>query len=280
MEIKTTIKLNQPKELPATGLFTVLRSIYLGEEKRFNQETEGRQLSSPDPAMRPLSEQRAQSRSGTSSSNLHTGPPHPVVFQEQQNGSSRSSARSSSEPEATLLNMLQPVPSQLLHVDYRGQKLTITLDSGATVSFWSPTLVRRLGLTLHPNSQLALLADSRFRVRSMGKVDFLVVEQSTGEALLQVRALIMDNLAVDCYGGQTFHLDNAVSGDVSGGRIILHGGRWEVRPKHGAASQPKPPPAESVKEMPGQEGAGMPAVAAISSSGETVLMKTPQIPTT
>ena len=77
-----------------------------------------------------------------------------MVFQEQQNGSSSSSssARSSSEPEATLLNMLQPVPSQLLHVDYRGQKLTITLDSGATVSFWSPTLVRRLGLTLHPNA--------------------------------------------------------------------------------------------------------------------------------
>ena len=68
----------------------------------------------------------------------------------------------------------------------------------------------------------------------------------------------MDNLTVDCYGGQTFHLDNAVSGDVSGGRIILHGGRWEVRPKHGAASQAKPPPAESVREMPGQEGAGVP----------------------
>ena len=148
------------------------------------------------------------------------------------------------------------------------------------MSFCSPALVRGLGLTLHPNSQLALLANSRFRVRSMGEVDFLVVEQTTGEALLRVRALVMDHLAVDCYAGQTFHLDNAVSGDVSGGRIILHGGRWEVRPKHGAASQPKPPPAESVKEMPRRKGAGVPAVAAISSSGETVLMKPPQVPAT
>ena len=145
-----------------------------------------------------------------------------MVFQEQ--------------PAAALFNTLQPVPSQLLNVDYRGKKLTITLDSGATVSFCSPALVQRLGLTLQPNSQLALLADSRFRVRSKGEVDFLVVEQT-----LRVRALVMDNLAVDCYGGQTFHLDNAVSGDVSGGRIILHGGRWEVRPKNGGASQPKPP---------------------------------------
>ena len=185
-----------------------------------------------------------------------------MVFQEQ--------------PAVALFNTLQPVPSQLLDMDYRGKKLTITLDSGATVSFCSPALVRRLGLTLQPNSQLALLADSRFRVRSKGEVDFLVVEQTTGEALLRVRALVMDNLAVDCYGGQTFHMDNAVSGDVSGGRIILHGGRWEVRPKDGAASQPRPPPAESVKEMPGQEGAGVPRVAAISRSGETVLMRPPK----
>ena len=71
-------------------------------------------------------------------------------------------------------------------------------------------------------------------------------------------------------------MDNAVSGDVSGGRIILHGGRWEVRPKNGAASQPKPPPAESVKEMPGQEGAGVLRVAAISRSGGTVLMRPPK----
>ena len=118
-----------------------------------------------------------------------------MVFQEQQSGSTSGGGDSSggggaggpAGPEATLLNTLQPVPSQLLHVDYRGQEFTITLDSGATVSFCSPSLVRRLGLTLHPNSQLALLADNRFRVRSMGEVDFLVVEQTTGEALLRVR---------------------------------------------------------------------------------------------
>ena len=184
-----------------------------------------------------------------------------MVFQEQ--------------PAEALFNTLQPVPSQLLNVDYEGKKLAITLDSGATVSFCSPALVQRLGLTLQPNSQLALLADSRFRVRSKGEVDFLVVEETTAEALLRVRALVIDNLAVDCYGGQTFHMDNAVSGDVSGGRVILHGGRWEVRPDNGGASKPKPPPAESVKEMQGQEGAALRA-AAISRSGETVLMKTPK----
>ena len=82
------------------------------------------------------------------------------------------------QPAEALFNTLQPVPSQLLNVDYEGKKLTITLDSGATVSFCSPALVQRLGLTLQPNSQLALLADSRFRVKSKGEVDFLVVEET------------------------------------------------------------------------------------------------------
>ena len=235
-------------------LFAGLSSIYLAKKGGSQREAGGRQLRDPDPVMRPLSEQRAQPRSEASSLNQHVGPPHTMVLQEQQgrstsgdgNDGSRGGAGGLGAPEATTLNTLQPVPSQVLHVDYRGQGFAITLDTGATVSFCSPSLVKRLDLTLHPNSQLALLADSRFRVRSMGEVDFLVVERSTGEALLRMRALVMDNLTVDCYGGQTFHLDNAVSGDVSGGRVNLHGGRWEVKAERSAASQPKPPPAESV----------------------------------
>ena len=150
---------------------------------------------------------------GCSGYTCSPGSPDQPVTQDQTRGEA-SSPGGLAEPRehGLLLNVLQPVPSQVLHVAHQGQEFSVTLDSGATVSFCTPALVRRLGLTLHPNSQLALLADSRFRVQSKGEVDFLVVEETTGEALLRVRALVMDNLAVDCYGGQTFHLDNAVSG--------------------------------------------------------------------
>ena len=57
-----------------------------------------------------------------------------------------------------------------------------------------------------------------------GEVDFLVVEKTTGKALLRIRALVMDKLGSECYGGQTFHLDNAVHADVTTGRVSLHGG--------------------------------------------------------
>ena len=100
--------------------------------------------------------------------------------------------------------------------------------------------------------------------------------RSPGQALAVLTLVLAHLTPWSSRSSQTFHMDNAVSGDVSGGRIILHGGRWEVRPKNGAASQPKPPPAESVKEMPGQEGAGVPRVAAISRSGGTVLMRPPK----
>ena len=241
-------------------LYTRLSSIYLAEKKGPVQGAEGQLRPDPVPAPTSPCEQRAQPRPEASGLSQHVGPPQAMVSQE----------------EHTALNTLQPVPSQVLHVDYRGRGFTITLDTGATVSFCSPALVKRLALTLHPNSQLALLADSRYRVRSMGEVDFLVVERSTGEALLRVRALVMDNLTVDCYGGQTFHLDNAVSGDVSSGRVNLHGGRWEVKAETSAISQPKPPPAQSLKEMPGQQGTNVSTTAAISSSGGTVMMKLPK----
>ena len=39
-----------------------------------------------------------------------------------------------------------------------------------------------------------------------------------------MRALVLDNLGVDCYGHQTFYLDILVLGDVSKGPISFHAG--------------------------------------------------------
>ena len=241
------------------------------------QEMEPREQTSsgarhqPDPAPRSHSEPCESTRSDSCSDCIsHPGSPDQPATQELSR--SKASSRSEEEREDPLLRTLQPVPSLQLLVAHQGQELTKTLDSGATVSFCTPALVQRLGLTIQPNSQLALLADQRYRVRSKGEVDFLVVERTTKEALLRVRALVMDNLGVDCYGGQTFHLDNAVSGDVSGGQVYLHGGRFTVKQETHGANEPKPPPAQSVHEMPAPRGA---AAAAVSGSG-TVLMKLPR----
>ena len=53
--------------------------------------------------------------------------------------------------------------------------LDITLDSGATVSYLRHDMALNLGVQIFPNNQLALLADQRTRMASLGEVDFIVL---------------------------------------------------------------------------------------------------------
>ena len=48
--------------------------------------------------------------------------------------------------------------------------------------------MKRLNLVIHPNFQLDLLADQCFWVESKDEVNFLVAEQTTGEAFLRIWA--------------------------------------------------------------------------------------------
>ena len=77
-----------------------------------------------------------------------------------------------------------------------------------------------MNLRILPNDQLALLADQRTRMASKGEVDFVV---SLGSILLRVRALVMDNLQAECFGGTTFHADNDIEARIKSGTISIHG---------------------------------------------------------
>ena len=107
------------------------------------------------------------------------------------------------------LRSIIPIPSLFLRVSFGPHRFDIILDGGATVSFITLRLALALKLQVLPNGELARLADRRFTIQSRGEVDFCVVEIST-RAALRVRALVMENLAVDCYGGTTFQFDNDV----------------------------------------------------------------------
>ena len=106
-------------------------------------------------------------------------------------------------------------------------QFNITIDGGATVSFMKTELALALGLPILPNGDLARLADKRHRAQSKGEIDFCVTEVTTS-AQLRVRALIMDHLAVDCYGGTTFENDNYVVCNIVTSTVFLHGGKFKV----------------------------------------------------
>ena len=122
-----------------------------------------------------------------------------------------------------------------------GKFFTITLDSGANVSFMSKQLCVSLGLEIRPNGQLATLADPQYSVKSVGEVDFVVTECTSGTALLRVRALVLEKLAVPCYGGTTFHLDNHLVPDITTSTIWAHGFRFAFQiPPHNQQAMPPP----------------------------------------
>ena len=75
-----------------------------------------------------------------------------------------------------------------------------------------------MAIPIYPNDQLALLADKKTRMSSLGKVDFIAEVQGTK---LRIRALVMRNLQADCFGGTTFHADNDVQTRIRTGEIII-----------------------------------------------------------
>ena len=81
---------------------------------------------------------------------------------------------------------------------------------------------------MNPNNQLALLADKIHRIKSLWEINIIVTEVETCKVLLRVRALVVENLHVECFGGQTFHLDNGIVDDVSSGKISLHKGKFQI----------------------------------------------------
>ena len=173
-----------------------------------------------------------------------------------------------------------------------GKTFTITLDSGATVSFMSRDLCIRLGLEIRPNGQLATLADPNFSVKSVGEVDFVVTECTSGTALLRVRALVLEKLAVECYGGTTLHLDNHLVPDLAMSTIWAHGFRFAFKvPPHNQQAMPPPsistdpfvcsvPPSMSLAAVSQQVTAPTTTATSPSTSltdinpaGESILMK-------
>ena len=131
-----------------------------------------------------------------------------------------------------MIGAIKPVPSQNFQVKYQNNIFVIDLDSGATVSFMRLDVAKRLALSLLPNGQLALLADKVSQMKSLGEINILVTEIETGKIVLRLRALIVENLGVECYGGQTFHLDNGIVDNVSMKSISFHHGKYNIDQGH------------------------------------------------
>ena len=96
------------------------------------------------------------------------------------------------------LNLIKPIPSQIIITSYYGQELPITLDSGATISFLREDWAIRLKLPISPNKQLATLADEQTMIEAIGEVD---IQVTLKQCWLRLRALVVKKLQARCFGG-------------------------------------------------------------------------------
>ena len=146
-----------------------------------------------------------------------------------------------------MLNSITPVPCQSFLVKYQNNTFPLHLDSGATVSFIKLQLAQSLNVTIYPNGQLAQLADEQTRMQSLGEINILIT--TNNKILLRLRALVVKQLQVGCYGGTTFHVDNGIEANISSGKISLHNGNFEIMQynKFATGGPPaQPPPAQTI----------------------------------
>ena len=94
---------------------------------------------------------------------------------------------------------------------YNNNPFHITLDSGATVSFVRKSYADKHNIPILPNNQLALLADDKTRMTSLGEID---IKLQRGPLEVRLKALVMDKLQADCFGGTTFHFENDVQAKI------------------------------------------------------------------
>ncbi len=96
----------------------------------------------------------------------------------------------------------------------------ITLDGGATGSFVRLDYAIKNKFKIFKNNQTAGLADNITNVKSLGYVEETFYRDNWN---VKFKALVVDNLKADCYGGQPFLIENDVIQRPKKQIITVHG---------------------------------------------------------
>ena len=105
------------------------------------------------------------------------------------------------------LSRITPVDSQVLTLYHGNEPVNITLDSGATASFITISLCRKLNLKLKPNGQMAKLGDGCTMMASLGEID---VHFTRNKWSLRLQAIVVEKLNSEVYGGMNFLKENDI----------------------------------------------------------------------
>ena len=118
-----------------------------------------------------------------------------------------------------ILSYISPVPSQILTL-YQGNKIVhIDLDSGCWVSCIKLEFAKQMNWKIHPNSQLARLADDKTILKSVGEINETLIRNSW---TVNYRALVMKELHTNAIGGNNFIKENKINQSFVNKTITVH----------------------------------------------------------
>lgn len=105
------------------------------------------------------------------------------------------------------LSRIIPVDSQVLSVYHGSEPVNITLDSGATSSFITLDICKRLQIEIFPNGQMARLGDGCTTIASLGEVDVVFTRNKWS---VRFQGIVVEKLNSEIYGGMNFLKDNDI----------------------------------------------------------------------
>ena len=116
------------------------------------------------------------------------------------------------------IHVIKPVPSQILTVFQDDLPIHLDLDSGCWISTVKLDYALKMKWKIHPNGQLAKIADGKTILKSKGEIHEVFNRNAW---TVNFSAIVMENLHTDAIAGNNFFKDNVVRQDISARTITI-----------------------------------------------------------
>ena len=123
------------------------------------------------------------------------------------------------DQEKTFIHHIKPVPSQILTLYQNEVPVNLDLDSGCWISTVKEDFVKKMKWKVHPNGQLAKIADGKTIMRSKGEIHETFYRNNW---TVKFSAIVMQELHTDVIAGNNFILDNNIKQDFAARTIMIH----------------------------------------------------------
>ena len=117
------------------------------------------------------------------------------------------------------IHVIKPVPSQILTVFQHDIPVHLDLDSGCWISTVKYDYALKMKWKIHPNGQLARIADGKTVLKAKGEIHETFCRNSW---TVKFSAIVMEQLHTEAIAGNNFFFDNNIRQDITARTITIN----------------------------------------------------------